>query len=663
MAKRDITPPPGVGLMGNGPEGARSRGYRQRLYLRAVLLEDARGERLALVTADLTHVSAVLHRKAAERLSARCGHAGIGADRLFISATHTHAAPGHFYEAANYNESGSSVPGYDTLIVAVLSSKIADAVCAADSSLQPARLAWGSAPVWGVSRIRSLPAMERNIPPPEPLSPPPPGLSRAEELVNPTLWMLRIDTAAASPGAWAPAGAYASFSMHNTGNAPSGELLDSDIYGRVSQLVERFIDRQAGYSVATSGPPRSTFAIAPGSHGDVSPTWPQDSRCPLPQMRLSLEPTGPLMQAPLDWNWPADRTLAQCDRNARRALESIAQRIAAAADALHTSLAPGSANVTLARAFETLDLEDSFQRGTLCPKPATGLSSFAGAPDSYSRMKGWRLLGLFKIGIEEPSARREPGGCHGHKRQLVSPSFNYKVAGLKLPTAMQLAVARVGDRLLLFTAAEVTTTAGHRLRTAALQSAAGAGVTVSDAIPISLTNGFVQYVATPEEYTAQYYEGGSTIYGPDELPFLAEHISALTASLGAEPTLVLLPIDSRPGKVKAVVDRPPASVVDSARLRPRLTRPLWCGADTLYAAFSAGAPGEWLGDAGPRLELFERDGTTAVAWDDDPRVAVYLMGGKLPRIWQLRFTPGNDRIHELRLTGSGERYRWSCRAS
>jgi neutral ceramidase len=625
-----------------------------------VLLQDARGERLALVTADLAHVSAVLHRKAAEQLTTRCGHAGIGADRLFISATHTHAAPGHFYEAATYNEGGSSVPGYDSLIVAVLSAKIAEAVCAADSTLRPARLAWGSTAVWGVSRIRSLPAMERNVPPPEPVSPPPPGLSRAEELVNPTLWMLRVDTAAAVPGSWAPGGAYAAFSMHNTGNAPSGELLDSDIFGRVSQLVERRIDQAAGYAAAAPGPPRSTFAFAAGSHGDVSPNWPADSRCPVPRMRSSLEPTGPLMRAPLDWHAPSDRALAHCDKSARLALEHVAQRIGAAAWELYGTLSAGSADLTLARAFETIDLDDSLQRGVLCPKPATGMSTFAGAPDSYSRVKGWRLLGLFQVGIDEPSARREPSECHGHKQQLISPSFNYNMAGIKLPTTMQLAVARVGDRLLLFTPAEVSTTAGRRIRANVLERADDAGASVTDAIPISLTNGFVQYLTTPEEYSAQYYEGGSTIYGPEELQFLAERLSALAASLGTEPTLVLLPIDSRPGKVRTVLERPLASEMDSALLRPRLARSLWCGADTLYAEFSAGAPGEWIGDAGPRVELFERDEATATAWDDDPRVAVYLIGRKVPRIWQLRFTPGDSRRYELKLAGSPERHRWSC---
>src|SRR5256885_17045452 len=90
----DITPPPGVGLAGNGPEGRRAAGYRVRLYARALLLEDRTGERVAFVVADLAQVTPNLHRLTALHIR---DSTGIGADRLVIAATHVHAGPGHFY--------------------------------------------------------------------------------------------------------------------------------------------------------------------------------------------------------------------------------------------------------------------------------------------------------------------------------------------------------------------------------------------------------------------------------------------------------------------------------------------------------------------------------------------------------------------------------------
>ena len=173
FARVDITPPPGVGLAGNGPEGAEARGYRLRLYARVLVLADSGGNRVAVVVADLPLSSALLHRRVAE-LTRRTD--GIGADRLVIAATHTHAGPGHFFEAAAYNDQGSSVVGFDPVMVDSLTSRIARAIHAAVADLRPARVAWGSRAVWGETRIRSLPAMLRNIPLPTAPADAPAGL-------------------------------------------------------------------------------------------------------------------------------------------------------------------------------------------------------------------------------------------------------------------------------------------------------------------------------------------------------------------------------------------------------------------------------------------------------------------------------------------------------
>src|SRR2546430_2032795 len=119
------------------------------------------GNRLALVVADLPLSSSLLHRRVAA-LTARTD--GIGVDRLVIAVTHTHAGPGHFFEATGYNDEGSSVLGFDPVMVDSLAARIARAVHNAAKDLRPARVAWGSRAVWGQTRIRSLPAMLRNIP-------------------------------------------------------------------------------------------------------------------------------------------------------------------------------------------------------------------------------------------------------------------------------------------------------------------------------------------------------------------------------------------------------------------------------------------------------------------------------------------------------------------
>src|SRR5437762_4197281 len=140
FARVGVTPPAGVGLAGEGPEGGEAVGYRLRLYARVLVLADGGGNRLALVVADLPLSSSLLHRRVAA-LTARTD--GIGVDRLVIAVTHTHAGPGHFFEATGYNDEGSSVLGYDPVMVDSLAARIARAVHHAPKDLRPARVAWG----------------------------------------------------------------------------------------------------------------------------------------------------------------------------------------------------------------------------------------------------------------------------------------------------------------------------------------------------------------------------------------------------------------------------------------------------------------------------------------------------------------------------------------
>src|SRR5256712_14109006 len=88
------------------------------------------------------------------------------------------------------------------------------AVPAGVADLRPARVAWGSRSVWGETRIRSLPAMLRNIPLPVAPADAPAGLPQEYRLVDPELAMLRGDLRDPATGAFRPAGAFRIFPVH-----------------------------------------------------------------------------------------------------------------------------------------------------------------------------------------------------------------------------------------------------------------------------------------------------------------------------------------------------------------------------------------------------------------------------------------------------------------
>jgi len=658
FARADITPPPGVGLAGNGPEGAEARGYRLRLYARVLVLADGGGNRLAIVIADLPLSSALLHRRVAE-LTARTD--GIGADRLVIAVTHTHSGPGHFFEAAGYNDQGSSVVGFDPVMVDSLTARIARAVHAAVADLRPARVAWGSRAVWGETRIRSLPAMLRNTPPPTAPADAPTGLAQEYRLVDPELAMLRVDQRDPASGAFRPAGAFSIFAMHGTGNAPSNDLLDADIHGLVERRLERHIDRDLNRVSDSGFVPRAVYLFANGAEGDVSPAWPPQSRCDVPVLAALPALDGPFTRPLWQWRPPTTTHLASCQHAAREAMTLIGRGVGDSAVALFDALgAVLSDRLELGRAFATLSLRDSARALGICPEPAVGMSTLVGADDAHTRMQGWRLFGVFDIGLEQGSPNPDAPGCQAHKRRLLSGWFgdipNRLFVSGTLPSYAQLTVLRLGNRVIGALPAEVTTTAGRRMREQMLAAAHKAGLPVSAALILGHANGYLEYVTTAEEYTAQYYEGGSTLYGPGEAAMFGRALARLAASVSTGdslPPAAAPPLDLVVGLARHIVPRRSSRRAPA----PRIER-VWCSADTLYAWLQLGGAGEWpvsTGDvaARPRVEVVVNDAArSVVGWDDDPALELRLRSRRAGLAWwELRWSGVTGLTYRVRIPG------------
>jgi len=641
FARVDITPPPGVGLAGNGPEGAEAAGYRLRLYARVLVLADGGGNRLALVVADLGLSSALLHRRVAA-LTARSD--GIGVDRLVIAVTHTHAGPGHFFEAAGYNDQGSSVAGFDPVMVDSLSARIARAVHAAVADLRPARVAWGSRAIWGQTRIRSLPAIVRNIPLPSAPADAP-GLPQEYQLVDPELVMLRVDQRDPTSGVFRPAGAFSIFAMHGTGNAPSNDLLDPDIQGLVERRLERHID---GDGERGRFVPRAVYLFANGAEGDVSPAWPPQSRCNVPTLAPRPALNSPFTRTLWEWRAPTATHLGACRHAAREAISVVGKNVGDGAVALFDALGPALTDqLELGRSFATLFLRDSARALGICADPALGLSTLVGADDAHTRIDGWKLFGVFDVGLEQGSPNPDVPGCQGHKRQLFDAAFrglaNRLFISGNLPSYAQVTVLRLGSRVIGAVPAEVTTTAGRRMREQMLASAREAGLPVTGALILGHANGYMEYVTTAEEYTAQYYEGGSTIYGPGEAAMFTRVLGRLAGSVSRGDTLPATaapPLDLDVGHQRQILVRKSSTRVPT----PRIDR-VWCSGDTLYAWLQLGAAGEWpvaTGDvaAQARVEVVVDDAArTVVSWDDDPALEMHLRSRRGGLAWwELRWS-------------------------
>lgn len=626
----DITPPPGVGLSGNGPEGRRSTGYRVRLYARALLLEDRSGERVAFVVADLPHISPNLHRLTAQRIR---GSTGIGADRLVIAATHVHAGPGHFYAERQYNKSTSRVEGYDSAMVEFLVSRFAQAVLAALRDTALARVAWGSAAVWGHTRNRSYEAFLRNKPEWTPPAPVPPGLDPAHRAVNPLWTMVRIDQRGrGADTAYRPAGALSVFALHGTADAPENELLDAGIHG----IIERGLERHVA---ASSGRGTAFHLVADGAEGDVSPDWPAQSRCGPPELRPTVEPGGP-RTPPGPWEW-RDRPpawLALCRAAARDYVNTAGDSLAARASALFDALSPAlRGDLRIGVAFRTVRLKGDPR---LCPNPETGSSTLGGAEDGRTRLYGWRLFGIFPLGLEEGghAIRPNPHDCQREKRVALGGLQRALILGEHgLPEVAQLSVIRLGDLFVGVVPAEVTTRAGELMQRAITDSA-GHGT----AALMGLANGYLQYVTTDAEYGAQAYEGGSTLYGPNTARVLADELGRLAGSLARSGASPVNPVDSLieyPGKSTTILPRRTAGPPPERITRVMLDQA--CRGDTLVARWRDVHPGRLVPADGPVLSI---DRLAGERWeeavrDDDRELeirALRSLGGR-GYVWEARW--------------------------
>ena len=522
---RDITPPPGVGMSSFSADSRQAVGFRQRLYARAIVLEDDSGERLALVVADLGEVSILLHRRVADRIL-RSG-AGIGADRLLLSATYTHSGPGNFFAADGYNANAGRFAGFDPVVTDFLIDGIAGAIEDAASDLQPAEAGWRFEPVWDFTYNRSYAAYERNTSPRVTVNP---GAARPldQQAVDSTFALFRVDRCDRQWENCAPRGAYGVFAIHSSNIPASNNLFDADIHGVIARTVEDHI-RQ---SRQTADDP-AYFLLAQWAHGDVGANLRDPVPCRLYRFLPERRPAGPrTLPAPEAWRAPMSE-VESCLDETRLEVDSFASALGARATEIFDRAAAAlSSDLSIGRAFTTVDLRTYTGLHQICWPPRIGASGVGGAEKGYIRTWKQRMF-FFSLNFVEggAAARATPAGCFGHKKVQLG----VLIKEYTLPQVFQVGVFRVGDVLIGSVPVEPTTEVGALIRERILGSAPDG---VDRVLAVGLANGYGSYVASAQEYEAQHYEGGSTLYGPNTGEMLADELGQLAASLrSGRPTV------------------------------------------------------------------------------------------------------------------------------
>lgn len=157
----DITPAGPVWLAGYGARNRPSEGVAQRIFTKALALEDADGATFILVTADIIGIPRAV-RDGVEQ-AARSRH-GLAPASILLSASHTHSGPAPYAYGVPDPEYARKGEDYGRM----LQDRILEAIAAALARREPARLMFSHARA-GFAMNRRLPAggQIRNSPNPD----------------------------------------------------------------------------------------------------------------------------------------------------------------------------------------------------------------------------------------------------------------------------------------------------------------------------------------------------------------------------------------------------------------------------------------------------------------------------------------------------------------
>jgi hypothetical protein len=135
-ATSNVTPFLGAGIVGgwNVPESTQ---IHDELHVRCLAMDDGQ-TRLALAVVDSVSVNRGVFDEAKRLIEAATG---LPAERMLMSATHTHSGPSA--RGNNAFSHGQPLDEYQTF----LAKRIADGVRRAINNLEPARIAWGAGQV------------------------------------------------------------------------------------------------------------------------------------------------------------------------------------------------------------------------------------------------------------------------------------------------------------------------------------------------------------------------------------------------------------------------------------------------------------------------------------------------------------------------------------
>jgi neutral ceramidase len=461
-----------------------ARSVREPLYSRCFVFcdKDAECRCVALVVVDIWSCTMALKKLILDKIADDPTLKDLFfEDNLQVCGTHTHSGPSGLSSFKLYQVFGADVFGFnrdiagdvaDAVVKSISSAyqtrkesiiRLGEGICPKDSSIQKLKKCGGQ---------RSSLAYQNN---------PQAELDLYGSSTDETMTLVRIDDLDANP-----IGMICWYPIHGTDYGQKNLSICGDNKGLAANYFETAMHDVSDKFVA---------AFANSNAGDVSGN--------------------------IDYFSPPDGT-----HDHDHAVAHGTQQFEAALSIYNTDLTKISGAVWCCHQKHDLS-QVKMPDGTRTFPAAIGLSTLAGSredgdpgtllregittEDISGSEQGFLLVALeasqFLLGIRNPKGYHEDIDGH-HPKPIVF------FAEDSVPSCLPLQVVQFGGVLSVGVPGELTTMAGRRLRKSIENIMKAKGMPDYCVVLTCYSNGYSQYITTPEEYQKQHYEGASTLYGP-----------------------------------------------------------------------------------------------------------------------------------------------------
>ncbi|XP_052755073.1 neutral ceramidase-like [Galleria mellonella] len=488
-----------VTFMGFAAFDQTGRGLHLRQFSRAFIF--VKGDtRVVLVNTDIQAVGVHVRREVVNRLQQEYGDI-YSLRNVIITGTHTHAAPGgHLVDfLLDFSIRGFSQDAFNAYVEGITRS-----IIRAHENIVPARLFYGTTRVANAQKNRSPYSYDFN-PIEEKLE--------YENNVDDILTQVRIVKANGDLH-----GVLNWFAIHATSMNMTNRLVSSDNLGYAAITMEKTLNPDN-----LVGKPNIVAGFFTSNLGDVSPNL-EEARCEFSgeicDNQFAICGAGERCYAlgPGDDMFESTRIIgSRMYEGAMEVLNTPGEELTGDLAVIHQFIDMPDEKVFRYDPVSKTFNEDEVVSGCV---PALGYSFGSGTTDGANTLNitqgtldGVPLLDAVTGLVMGPTD--EDIACH-HPKPILLATGRANVPIPWHPRIVSASLIWLGGFAVLGVPGEPTTMSGRRMRSVVSDVMQRHGLEPRVVVS-GLTNEYIHYIATFEEYQVQRYEAASTIYGPHTL--------------------------------------------------------------------------------------------------------------------------------------------------